>query len=155
MEPHINNNLIQELLKQAEKDDIRKIVVRAVIRRNNKFLFLERASSEFLGGFVVLPGGSVDQGEDILDALTREVKEETNLTTIAITTYLGLFDYASSSGKKTRQFNFFIKTEPGDVTIDISEHSRYFWLNPSDGEFTKFNISDGTKKILEVVEKFG
>ncbi len=153
MKSNISKKTIQKLLEQAKKDNIQKIVVRAVIKNNDKFLLLERALSDFLGGLVVLPGGGVNADENLLQALAREVKEETNLVITDIIAYLGSFDYASSSGKKTRQFNFFIETEPGNIKIDQSEHSNYYLLNSSDENFYKLNISDGTKKILNICNK--
>lgn len=149
---NINNKIIQELVHRAKKDGIRKMVVRAAIRRNNKFLLLERAPSEFLGGLLVLPGGAVDAGEGLLESLAREVKEETNLIINEIAAYLGSFDYSSSSGKKTRQFNFLINTKPGNIKLDSSEHSNYFLLIPSDKEFSRLNISNGTRAVLSAAE---
>lgn len=153
MKSNISKALIKRLLDQATKDGIQKIVVRAVIRRDNKFLLLERAPSEFLGGLIVLPGGTVGTNEDLLHALVREVKEETNLLVTCFSAFLGSFDYASSSGKKTRQFNFFVETMPGNIKLDLSEHSSYYLLNPSDRKFDKLNISNGTRKTLLIAEK--
>ncbi len=153
MKINIDKLIIQELLNQGIKDGIQKIVVRAVIKLDNKFLLLERAPAEFLGGLLVFPGGAVNINEDLLHALAREVKEETNLVVIAVIAYLGSFDYASSSGKKTRQFNFLVETESGDIKLDTSEHLNYFLLNPSDEKFSELNISDGTKLILLKAEK--
>lgn len=153
MKSNINKATIQRLLNQAKKDGIQKIVVRAIIRRDNKFLLLERAPSEFLGGLVVLPGGAVNTGEGLLHALAREVKEETNLAVAEITAYIEAFNCVSSSGKKTRQFNFFVKTVAGNIKLDLSEHSKYFLLDPSDKEFSELNISDGTKTVLLKVKK--
>src|SRR3989344_3852463 len=152
MKSNIDKTIIQKLLNRAKKDGVQKIVARAVIKFNNKFLLLERAASEFLGGLVVLPGGTINTGENLLHALAREVKEETSLVVITVIAYLGSFDYASSSGKKTRQFNFLVETEPGDIKLDPCEHSNYFLLNSSDKKFSKLNISNGTKLILLKVE---
>ncbi len=149
----IDELTIKKLLKQAERDGIQKIVVRAVIKQNGEFLLLERSASEFLGGLIVLPGGAVDAGEDILHALTREIKEETNLVITKIINYLGSFDHFSSSGKKTRQFNFLAKAKLGKIKLDPTEHSNYFLVNPSDKEFSKLNISNGTKATLLIAEK--
>ena len=60
MQSEIPQKTIQKLVAQAKKDNVRKIVVRAVIKRGDKFLLLERALSDFLGGLVVLPGGGVE-----------------------------------------------------------------------------------------------
>ncbi|MEK7540949.1 MAG: NUDIX hydrolase [Patescibacteria group bacterium] len=153
MKSNIDGTIIQELLYLAKKDGIQKLVTGAVIMRNNKFLLLERALGEFMAGLVELPSGGVNAREEILDALTREVKEETGLKVIKIVSYLGFFDYSSSSGKKTRQFNFLVKTEPGDIKINSTEHCKYYLLNPSDKEFSKLNISDNIKNILSKVKK--
>lgn len=153
MKLNISELTIEKLLKQAKKDNIQKFVVRAVIKQNGEFLLLKRSASEFLGGLIVLPGGAVDLGEDLLHALTREIKEETNLVITKIVDYLGFFDYASSSGKKTRQFNFLVEIKRGNIKLDPCEHSNYFLLNPSDKEFSKLNISEGTKKTLLEAEK--
>lgn len=68
-------------------------------------------------------------GETLDVALRREVQEETGLEMGAITGYLGSFDYASATGKKSRQFNFAIDvaaTEPAR----LQEHDAYLWTAP-------------------------
>ncbi len=54
--------------------------VGAIIRNGDKILLLDRASLPY--GFAA-PAGHVEPGEDPEDAITREVKEETNLHVIA------------------------------------------------------------------------
>lgn len=149
---NVNDATIQKLLEQAGKDGVQKIIVGAVVKRDDKFLLLERAPSEFMAGLVELPSGGMDAGENLLQTLAREVKEETNLVVIAVIAYLGAFDYVSSSGKKTRQFNFFVETKPGDIKLNPNEHSNYYLLKPSDKEFSKLNISDGIKSVLSMIE---
>jgi len=153
MKSNIDKATIQKLLNRASKNSIQKIVAGAVIKYNNKFLLIERVSCDFMGGLITLPSGSVKLGEDFLHALVREVKEETNLVVIAVVAYLGSFDYSSSSGKKVRQFNFLVEIQPGDIKLDPNEHCKYYLLTPSDKEFFKLNISDGTKTILSMLEK--
>ena len=154
MKSNIDKAIIQKLLNRAAKDGIQKIVAGAVIKYNNKFLLVERAPCDFLGGLVELPGGGMNARENLMQTLSREVKEETNLVVIAVIAYLGSFDYASSSGKKVRQFNFLVETEPGDIKLDPNEHSCYYLLNPLDEKFSKLNISAGTKTILEKAIKY-
>ena len=48
--------------------------VRAVIIENNKILLIKRTKVEAI--YWVFPGGGVEEGEDIKDALKRECKEE-------------------------------------------------------------------------------
>ena len=55
--------------------------VHAVIRRANRVLVLRRsADSPQFAGLWDLPGGSVDRGESLEEALRREIREETGFT---------------------------------------------------------------------------
>ena len=148
MQSNIDPTIIQQLLTDAQKDGVQKLVVGAVIYKNNKFLLLERVPSDSMGGFVGIPSGTVEAGEDLLAALAREVQEETGLLVTSVLEYLGSFDYRSSSGKKTRHFNFFVEVEEGDIKLSPTEHQAYYWVALSDAAFTTLNISDETKGIL-------
>ncbi len=151
MQSNIDHAIIQELLTDAEKDGVQKLVVGAVISKNNKFLLLERVLSDFMGGFVEIPSGTVEAGEDLLTALAREVQEETGLLVTSVLEYLGSFDYRSSSGKKTRHFNFIVEVEDSEVKLNPAEHRAYYLVALSDAAFTTLNISDATKGILKTV----
>jgi len=153
MKSNIDNAIIQQILHQSMIDGIQKIVVSAVIKHNNKFLLVERAPCDFLGGLITLPGGSMQENENLLQAIMREIKEETGLIITEVTSYLGSFDYASSSEKKVRQFNFLVKTKSGNIKLDPTEHCKYYFLNSSDKKFSTLNISSGTKKILSMAKK--
>ena len=148
MQSNIDPPLIQQLLSDAEKDGVQKLVVGAVIYRNNKFLLLERVLSDSMGGFVGIPSGTVEAGEDLLTALAREVQEETGLTVTSVLEYLRSFDWTSSSGKKTRHFNFFVEVKEGEIKLSPTEHQAYYWVALSDTAFTTLNISNATKAIL-------
>ncbi|RKU32545.1 DNA mismatch repair protein MutT [Candidatus Poribacteria bacterium] len=151
MQSNIDLTITQQLRIDSQKDGIQKLVVGAVIYKNNKFLLLERVLSDSMGGFVGIPSGTVEAGEDLLTALTREVQEETGRLVTAVLEYLGSFDWISSSGKKTRHFNFFVEVEDGEIKLNPTEHQAYYWVALSDAAFTTLNISDATKAILETV----
>ena len=149
MQSNIEPTIIQQLLTDSQKDDIQKLVVGAVIRKNNKFLLLERVPSDSMGGFVGIPSGTVEAGEDLLTALAREVQEETGLLATSVLEYLGSFDWISSSGKRTRHFNFLVEVKGGEIKLSPSEHQAYYWVALSDAAFTTLNISDATKAVLK------
>ena len=151
MQSNIDHTLIQQLLTEAQRDSVQKLVVGAVIYKNNRFLLLERVPSDSMGGFVGIPSGTVEAGEDLLTALTREVQEETGLVVTVVLEYLGSFDWTSSSGKKTRHFNFLVEVEKGEIKLSPTEHQAYYLVALSDEMFTTFKISDATKEILKTV----
>jgi 8-oxo-dGTP diphosphatase len=153
MQSNVDNNTIKQLVAESQKDGVQKLVVGAVIRKDDKFLLLERLPSDFMGGLVEFPSGTVDAGEDLLTALTREVQEETGLAVTSILAYLGPFDYTSGSGKKTRQFNFLVETAPGEIKLEPIEHQAHYFVAPSDEAFNTLNISDATRAVIQTAAR--
>ena len=120
---------IENLLeKRAKKDGIEKIVVGGVItNEKDQVLILRRKADNFLGGIDELPSGKLENEESIFEGLIREIKEETNLDVYKICGYIDFFDYLSGSGKKSRQYNFWIKTKSTNE-IKLTEHDEYKWF---------------------------
>ena len=56
-----------------------------------------------------LPGGALESSESLLDALERELEEETSCQINKIIGYLGHIDFPSSAGLLTRRFNFLVQ----------------------------------------------
>ncbi|GAA0400873.1 NUDIX hydrolase [Streptomyces luteireticuli] len=120
--------LLVDLARAAERDGIAKTVVGAVIADGDgKVLLLRRSADDYLGGLWELPSGGVDDGEDLAEALRREVAEETGLMVSAVGDYLGYFDYRSGSGRATRQFNFTVAVT-GEA-IKLTEHDAHRWAD--------------------------
>ncbi len=118
----------QFLQKEAIEQGIEKFVVGAIITNEKGQIFLaKRKQDDFMGGIYEIPGGKANKGENIYDTLVREIKEETNLTIKKVTSYIGQFDYLSSSCKKCRQFNFKVEVTGGPVLL--TEHDTYKWIN--------------------------
>ena len=148
----VSQDQISVLEDDIKRDGIQKIVVGAVIRRDDSVLLLRRRADDFMGGLVELPSGAVDTGESIVDALKREVEEETGLIINEIEAFIGTFDYTSGSGKKTRQLNFLTYIKNGEVKLNPAEHVESYWLNPNTKEFESLNTSEKTKRIIKITE---
>ncbi|MFG2533016.1 NUDIX hydrolase [Streptomyces sp. NPDC048516] len=146
MTPPVHTDLIDGLLAAADRDAITKHVVGAVIPdRDGHVLLMHRASGDFMGGLWELPSGGVDPGEGLLDALHREVREETGLPLVSIDGYLGHFDYASGSGKRARQFTFAASADLGvPVRLSPDEHDAYLWADAEGQE----QVSPAVKAVL-------
>jgi 8-oxo-dGTP diphosphatase len=54
------------------------VMVDAIVESNDKLLLVKRKKDPFKG-FLSFPGGNVDLGEKVEDAVKREVREETSV----------------------------------------------------------------------------
>ncbi|SFD73073.1 NUDIX hydrolase [Streptomyces aidingensis] len=124
----VDTDLLEALQRAADGDGIAKTVVGAVItREDDRVLLLHRPAEDYPGGLWELPSGGAEPGESLIDALRREVEEETGLRVSTVTDYLGHFDYLSRSGKKTRQFNFAVTVTGPEVKL--TEHDAHEWAD--------------------------
>lgn len=141
--------LYELIIRKGEQERIIKNAVGAIIlNEKNKVLMMSRKTDDFMGGIDELPSGNMEQGENIYDALVREVKEETNLDVVNVKSYIGSFDYISGSGKKARQYNFVLDVKNTENII-LTEHDEYNWLTIE--EIRRSNkITDEVKYILEI-----
>ncbi|PIQ70080.1 hypothetical protein COV89_02450 [Candidatus Shapirobacteria bacterium CG11_big_fil_rev_8_21_14_0_20_40_12] len=101
-----------------------KISVKAVVIRDNKVLLLKPKNLQ--GSFKGWdgPGGHVEKGELILDALKREVFEETRLKIDKAYPVKIL----NISGIGTEYLVFLCTTFNNDITLSL-EHTEYSWLD--------------------------
>jgi 8-oxo-dGTP diphosphatase len=77
-----------------------KIVCTGFIYHQGKTLIVQRSLKEtFLPGYYELPGGQVNFGEDPVDALKREFREEVNLN-VEVTKPYKIFSYVSENGNR-------------------------------------------------------
>ncbi|WP_336053084.1 NUDIX hydrolase [Streptomyces sp. CA2R101] len=148
MTPAPRAELISGLLAAADRDAVTKHVVGAVIPDGDgRVLLMRRAADDFLGGLWELPSGGVDPGESLLDALRREVREETGLPLVSIDDYLGHFDYTSGSGKRARQFTFAASADLGvPVRLSPDEHDAYRWADAAGQE----QVSPAVRALLDI-----
>lgn len=86
-------------------------------------------------GLWEVPGGGVEappQDAMLLDAVVREVKEETGLTVTNIIQCYGWVEFAGRNGRLWRKWNFEVEVaEPRLVVVDPQEHDAWRWV---DGE---------------------
>lgn len=103
------------------------IVVKAVVCNKDKVLLVKRAKNESIGsGDWEFPGGKVDFGEELEEALVRELKEE-----IGISVDIGELLYTStltlSDSVHILKLTYLCATKRYDVKLSY-EHSSYLWI---------------------------
>ena len=125
-----------------------------IFNQENK-LFLMK--SHKWKGALVVPGGHIELGEKIEEALIREVKEETNLDVYDLRFIcFQEFLYGNSFWKK-KHFLFFYyacKTKTTDVILN-HEAQEYRWVDPAEAEnlpveaYTQYAITEYLKKLCQ------
>ena len=78
-----------------------------------------------------IPGGRINAGEPIFEALKREIKEETNLIMQGEPHILYAQDILRVEGRHVVRLTFEAKAE-GEIKLDPKEHSAYQWVKLSD-----------------------
>lgn len=136
--------ILEAEAKRAEQDGITLCIVGAVVVWNGAVLLLTRAADDdYLPGHLEFPGGGRDPGESLLDALAREIREETGLAIKRVRQFVGSVDYRNSEGKARRRFTFVIEPETDAVVLDPVEHSAFIWLPCSEKDALEpFPMSD-------------
>jgi len=125
---------------------------KAIIRKDVQILLLQRSSkSGFDPDLWELPGGKIDYGENLVDALEREVKEEVGLV-IKIGRPFKTWHFYKDPFWVTG-VTFLCDYISGNVNLS-SEHADYVWIDPE--EYTNYPLStsmeEQIKSYLELVK---
>ena len=111
-------------------------VISACVFIHHKFDGVEKVflpkradTKKFLPGLYELPGGHIDFGEDIVDGLRREIKEETGLD-IEPLFPLSVRHFTRKDGEVISLLSFVCTPLSSQVTLS-SEHADFIWLDLS------------------------
>ncbi len=127
---NINEKFFNEM-KENIKKDRRGEVAFAVERPNGKVVVVR--TSFYPENIFRLPTGGINYGEDIIEALYREVKEELGLE-INIHKFLGVIKYTLKNNEDHIRFYsyvFWVKEKGGNILEDALEDevSKYMEVN--------------------------
>lgn len=102
----------------------------AVIRNGDEVLLLRRAKHCLNGGKWDLPGGHVDEGETVFEALEREIREETNIA-VQVGPIIRLSEFPKGHEQfknEKRGLRYIAFYQAGEVHLREQEHDTFEWL---------------------------
>jgi len=124
---------------------------KAVIGKEGKILLLQRSLNEsFDPGLWELPGGKLDYGEDLVEALKREVEEEVGLQ-IKVGRPFKTWHFYKEPFWVTG-ITFLCEFMGGSVVLS-SEHEDYAWIEPA--KYSEYPLSKAVKEQIEAYLEIG
>jgi 8-oxo-dGTP diphosphatase len=113
------------------------IVVAAVIEQNGRFLVTRRPHGTHLAGCWEFPGGKVQDGETLEDALRREIAEELNAS---ITDLAEIFRTSHAYAERTVELHFFRGKLTGSAEPVLGQELR--WIDRDEFAALEFPAAD-------------
>ena len=116
-----------------------------MIRDGEKVLVIDRQKKDWPG--ITFPGGHVEPGEAFVDAVIREVYEETGLA-IQHPTLCGTKQFQTDSD--ARYVVFFYKADDFTGTLKSSQEGEVFWISRT--ELTHYPLAPDMEAMVQVME---
>ena len=125
------------------RTEIVELTVLCLVHKDNMYLLQDRIKSDWKG--YTLPGGHIEAGESIVDAVIREMKEETGLT-ISAPKLCGVKQFPIDGG---RYIVFLFETSCFEGELKASEEGQMYWVSKED--LSKVNLVNDFNDLLEVM----
>lgn len=120
-----------------------ELTVLCLIQKEDAYLLQDRIKEDWKG--YTLPGGHVEPGESVVDAVVREMKEETGLT-VFHPKLCGLKQFPKDNG---RYLVFLFQTDEFEGELCSSEEGAMHWVQKSD--LLNVNLVNDFSELLKVM----
>lgn len=120
-----------------------ELTVLCLIYKDNKILLQDRIKKDWKG--YTLPGGHIEKDESIVDAVIREMKEETGLT-ILNPKLCGVKQFPIDNG---RYIVFLFSADKFKGDLISSNEGNMHWVNKDD--LSNLNLVNDFNELLQVI----
>lgn len=120
-----------------------ELTVLCLIHNEKQYLLQDRAKKEWRG--FTFPGGHVEPGESIVDAVVREMKEETGLT-IHNPKLCGVKQFPIEGG---RYIVFLFMADEYEGEVQSSEEGEMYWVDKD--KLASVNVVSDFHGLLQVM----
>ncbi|HXV20129.1 MAG TPA: NUDIX domain-containing protein [Desulfuromonadales bacterium] len=137
------------LVMEFRKQSIKTSVVACIIDEQERVLLTRRCIHPFCGQWV-MPGGKIDLGEAILEALHREVREEVGIE-VRVEGLIDVFEHLQVGSDREHFVILYYRAAPlsGELRPNGVECTEAAWIDKE--RLPAFDLTPGTRHILAKV----